>query len=160
MSAVQYIRIRSIDIILWLALLISLVRIFTCYISWGSVLLMFLLFTWALYKSPRFKLTYLDIVVSIVLLYELILPFTSVNPYPGYTYAMMSFYLWAFYFICRLCIRSISQLRRVLFFLSIVIFCISLVAIISFVQFRAKVLNAGFSSLYEFRFLLTPGKYD
>lgn len=156
MSAVQYIRIRSIDIILWLALLISLVRIFTCYISWGSVLLMFLLFAWALYKSPRFKLTYLDIVVSIVLLYELILPFTSVNPYPGYTYAMMSFYLWAFYFICRLCIRSISQLRRVLFFLSIVIFCISLVAIISFVQFRAKVLNAGFSSLYEFRFLLTP----
>lgn len=134
MSAVQYIRIRSIDIILWLALLISLVRIFTCYISWGSVLLMFLLFTWALYKSPRFKLTYLDIVVSIVLLYELILPFTSVNPYPGYTYAMMSFYLWAFYFICRLCIRSISQLRRVLFFL---INCYFLYILSSYNKFRA-----------------------
>lgn len=137
-------------------LLTSLTHIFTSYISWGSVLVMYVLFAVAFYKRPRFELLFPDIAVCLVTLYELILPFTSINPSSGYTYAMMGCYLWAFYFICRLCITTKKQLRQILLILSAAIFFIVLVGIVCFFQFRQRVFLACFNSLYEFRSLLAP----
>ena len=137
-------------------LLTSLTHIFTSYISWGSVLVMYVLFAVAFYKRPRFELLFPDLAVCLVTLYELILPFTSINPSSGYTYAMMGCYLWAFYFICRLCITTKKQLRQILLILSAAIFFIVLVGIVCFFQFRQRVFLASFNSLYEFRSLLAP----
>lgn len=152
----QYVKIDKKDLILGAMLLISIVQLFVCYISWQSTIFAFILLLVAFRGRSKSEFTYLDIAVSFVLLFELILFFTTINSPPASTYVMMAFYTWSCYFICRFCLTSIRQFRFMLLCLSIIIFIILIIGAVSFLQFRRHVYVSGFDSLYEFRSLLTP----
>lgn len=152
----QYIKFNKKDLILGAMLLISIVQLFVCYISWQSAIVAFMLFLVAFRGRSKSEFTCLDIAVSFALLFELILFFTTINSLPASTYVMMAFYTWSCYFICRFCLTSIRQFRFILLCLSIIIFTILIIGAVSFLQFRQQVYLSGFESLYEFRSLLTP----
>ena len=152
----RYIKFNKKDLILGAMLLISIVQLFVCYISWQSAIVAFILFLVAFRGRSKSEFTYLDIAISFALLFELILFFTTINSPPASTYVMMAFYTWSYYFICRFCLTSIRQFRFILLCLSIIIFIILIIGAVSFLQFRQQVYLSGFKSLYEFRSLLTP----
>ena len=147
----QYVKIDKKDLILGAMLLISIVQL-----SWQSTIFAFILLLVAFRGRSKSEFTYLDIAVSFVLLFELILFFTTINSPPASTYMMMAFYTWSCYFIYRFCLTSIRQFRFMLLCLSIIIFIILIIGAVSFLQFRRHVYVSGFDSLYEFRSLLTP----
>ena len=105
----RYVKIDKKGLILGAILLISIVQLFVCYISWQSTIFAFILLLVAFRGRSKSEFTYLDIAVSFVLLFELILFFTTINSPPASTYVMMAFYTWSCYFICRFCLNSISQ---------------------------------------------------
>ena len=85
----QYVKIDKKDLILGAMLLISIVQLFVCYISWQSTIFAFILLLVAFRGRSKSEFTYLDIAVSFVLLFELILFFTTINSPPASTYMMV-----------------------------------------------------------------------
>lgn len=78
----QYVKIDKKDLILGAMLLISIVQLFVCYISWQSTIFAFILLLVAFRGRSKSEFTYLDIAVSFVLFFELILFFTTINSPP------------------------------------------------------------------------------
>lgn len=153
----HYLKIEKNGLLLGVMCVLIITRLFGSYISAAGVVAAFVLFSAVLlFRRQPLALTRVDIAVVLVTLYELILPFTTVNPAPSHVYAMMGFYFFFSYFLFRLCLVTPVQFRTVLLCLSVVICFIAIVGIVSLVQFREQVSAAGFGSLYEFRYLLTP----
>lgn len=153
----QYLKIGKNNLLLGVMLILSITHLFGSYISLFSVIIAFALFSTALLlRNSPMTITPVDIAVCLVTLYELLLPFTSINTPPAYLHMMMGFYFFFSYFLFRLCLTSTDQFRTVLLFLSVAIFFILIVGTVSFFQFRDRVLESGFGSLYEFRHLLAP----
>lgn len=153
----RYLKIEKNGFLLSVMCILIITRLFGSYISAASIVTAFVLFSAALlFRHQPMSLTWVDISVVLVTLYEFILPFTTVNPAPSYVYVMMGFYFFFSYFFFRLCLVKVMQFRTILLCLSIAICFIAIIGIVSFVKFRLQVVGAGFKSLYEFRYMLTP----
>lgn len=153
----HYLKVGKSDFLLGAMLILSISGLFASYISPHGVMVAFALFSAGLFFRTRpIAFTAVDIAVCLVTVYELLLPFTSINTPPAYLHTMMGFYLFFSYFLFRFCLTSAGRFRTVLLFLSVAIFFILVVGTVSFLQFRDRVLESGFDSLYEFRHLLAP----
>lgn len=109
-----------------------------------------------LWKRP-YQLTWLDGIVLILIIYEILNLLHSIDPLPGFDHLYRLLLCGSYYFCIRL---SLIHPRKIRVFLSLCIAfnaLMSLIALVSFHFFSSAVrLQAGFESLYDFKYLYQP----
>ncbi len=109
-----------------------------------------------LYKSCTIKFGIFDIIIALLLLWEFMLGTFTEGRNNCIGYLTTQYIFTAYYFILRLTLTDCTSVRRFLQFLSVFIFAVAAVSLVSFGISRNQVYAAGFDSLYDFKHLYRP----
>ncbi|MDD6211264.1 MAG: O-antigen ligase family protein [Bacteroidales bacterium] len=108
-------------------------------------------------KSAVLRLTCIDTLIVILLLYEIILQFISVNFITNFIHLKISVICTLYYLVLRLCFNKKVEFEYLLFSYGLIIGVAALLGCVAFFYFEDLIYNiAQFDSLYPFRYLYKP----
>lgn len=121
-----------------------------------SGILSMIMLSFQIEKRKKIHLNYVDLILFLIWLYDVFLAFYSINTVCRFQNLRISTISILFYFIVRFNCCNKLRIRKLLTICIILIGLQLALGIISFFLFKNAVIKAGFSHLYNFRFLFKP----
>ncbi|MDR0507250.1 MAG: O-antigen ligase family protein, partial [Dysgonamonadaceae bacterium] len=122
----------------------------------GVLSALFLLWKW---KKNPVPFTWVDKSIIVILIYQILNIFFSVEPLSGFFAIKTLVFSIIFYFLLRTGINRSPKIETFLFVFCFLIALLCCVALITFLLFRATCVYVEFTELYDFRYLYKPLGY-
>lgn len=121
-----------------------------------SGILSMIILSFQIEKGKKIHLNYFDLILFLIWIYDVLLAFYSINASCRFQNLKISTISISFYFIVRFICCNELRIKKLLTICIILIGLQLALSIISFILFENAVIKAGFSHLYNFRFLFKP----
>lgn len=114
------------------------------------------LLCWFVCRAGTIRLNVLDGLVLALWVWEFIIGVFTEGQNNCISYLTGQYLFTTYYFILRLGLRDVSTVKPFIRILLVFIFVISVISLVSFGLFAGLVYDAGFESLYDFKYLYRP----